>query len=87
MRTEKNNTKIGLVSIIQAYLFWGVLPIFWKFLKHVPSEEVLVHRIFWAFVFIIALLWFRKNLKIKEVITNRKLMKSLVITTILIGFN
>jgi chloramphenicol-sensitive protein RarD len=87
MNTEENNTKKGLVFTIQAFLFWGVLPIFWKLLSHVPSEEVLAHRIFWAFVFLILLLWVNKKLKIKALFKNRKLLASLVITSVLIGIN
>ncbi len=87
MSEEKNSTKVGYIFTIQAYLLWAFLPIFWKMLKHVPSEEVLAHRVFWALAIIIILLWFRKNLKIKAVLTNRKLMKSLVVTSLLIGVN
>ena len=87
MNKEKNSTKAGFIFTIQAFLFWGVLPIFWKLLKHVPSEEVLAHRIFWAFVLIVILLWFRKSINIKAVFTQPKLMKPLIVTSVLIGAN
>jgi len=34
-----------------AYGLWGVAPLFWRELGHVPAAEVLGHRIVWAFVF------------------------------------
>lgn len=87
MRSETNNTTKGLFFTIQAFTFWGILPVFWKLLQHVPSEEVLAHRIFWSFVIIIALLWFRKELKLKAVFLTKKLIALLMLTSALIGFN
>ncbi|KZE39805.1 transporter [Bhargavaea cecembensis] len=40
--------KAGIIWAASAYLIWGVLPIYWKSLGHVPSGEVLAQRIFWA---------------------------------------
>lgn len=41
----------GMVWAIGAYLVWGVLPIYWKWLNHVPSSEILTSRVAWAFIF------------------------------------
>ncbi|MDF1547799.1 MAG: EamA family transporter RarD [Bacteroidales bacterium] len=87
MEKEKSSHRAGLVYIMQAYILWGVLPLYWKLLKHVPAQEILTHRIFWSLIFILLLLWARKNLKLKAIFTNIKLMKSLVATSILIGIN
>lgn len=38
--------------IIGAYFLWGILAIYWKQLKDVPSLEILAHRILWSFVFL-----------------------------------
>ena len=87
MEQKNNDTRKGLVNIIQAYLFWSILPMFWKLLKHVPSEEVLAHRIFWAFIIITIMLLFSRKLEVKSIFKNRKLIRALVLTSILIGFN
>ncbi|MET3575381.1 EamA family transporter RarD [Bhargavaea ullalensis] len=42
--------KQGIIWAAAAYLLWGILPIYWKLLGHVPSSEILAHRIFWAFI-------------------------------------
>lgn len=42
--------KQGIIWATAAYFLWGVLPIYWKLVGHVPSGEILAHRIFWAFV-------------------------------------
>ncbi|RSK25367.1 EamA family transporter RarD [Bhargavaea beijingensis] len=44
----ESKEKAGIIWAASAYLIWGVLPIYWKSLGHVPSGEVLAQRIFWA---------------------------------------
>lgn len=33
-----------------AYISWGLLPVYWKLLGHVPTAQLLSHRIGWSFV-------------------------------------
>lgn len=40
----------GIVNAIGAYAAWGLLPVYWKLLKHVPAPQLLGHRIIWSFV-------------------------------------
>ena len=47
---------IGIASGAGAYFLWGILPLYWKLLSGVPSEEVLAHRIIWSFIFMIFIL-------------------------------
>lgn len=42
---------MAIASLILCYLIWGLFPIFWKQLAHVPSLEILFHRILWSFFF------------------------------------
>jgi chloramphenicol-sensitive protein RarD len=51
---NKGNT--GIFYGAGAYLLWGLLPIFWKALHHVPALEILAHRMVWSLVFVVALL-------------------------------
>lgn len=46
----------GVWTTIGAYVMWGVLPIYWKFLQEVPSGQILAHRIVWSFLFILLVL-------------------------------
>jgi chloramphenicol-sensitive protein RarD len=41
----------GVIWATGAYILWGVLPIYWKWLQHVPSAEILTSRVLWAFLF------------------------------------
>lgn len=43
--------KKGLIYAFLCYFIWGLIPIYWKFLKHVPLLQILSHRLVWSFVF------------------------------------
>ena len=37
----------GLLAAISAYVMWGLLPVYWKQIDHIPAQEILGHRIVW----------------------------------------
>ncbi len=43
--------RAGSLYAIAAFGFWGLTPIYYKLLPHVPPIEVLAHRIVWSVVF------------------------------------
>jgi chloramphenicol-sensitive protein RarD len=51
-----DKTRQGNITAFSAYFLWGILPIYWKALKCVPSTEILAHRIVWSLLFVILLL-------------------------------
>jgi chloramphenicol-sensitive protein RarD len=68
------NTK-GLLSAVSAYILWGLFPIYWKWLHHVPAGQILAHRISWSFIFLVVILtaikdwkWLRQGLKDRRTI-------------------
>jgi chloramphenicol-sensitive protein RarD len=46
----KNN---GLVYALGAYIFWGLFPIYWKWLQQVDAVQLIGHRIGWSFIMLI----------------------------------
>ena len=38
------------------YFIWGLFPIYWKWLDHVPAFESLLHRTVWSLVFVMCVL-------------------------------
>ncbi len=38
----------GYAVILTGYVGWGLFPIYWALLKHLPAFEVLLHRILWS---------------------------------------
>ncbi|MGC8228801.1 EamA family transporter RarD [Pseudobacillus badius] len=55
-------TKAGAFYIFFAYLLWGLFPIYWKLLGHVPAEEILANRVFWSFASMFLLLLITRKL-------------------------
>ncbi len=45
----------GLWSGVAAYSIWGLVPLYWKLLKHVPAIQVLGHRIVWSLAVLLIL--------------------------------
>ena len=47
--TPKNeDTLRGFGFALSAYLFWGFLPLYLKLVDHIPTAEVLAHRVVWS---------------------------------------
>ncbi|MDH3387692.1 MAG: EamA family transporter RarD [Gammaproteobacteria bacterium] len=38
----------GYAVILAGYVGWGLFPLFWALLTHVPAHEVLLHRMLWS---------------------------------------
>jgi chloramphenicol-sensitive protein RarD len=51
-----DKTTTGTATTVVAFLLWGIFPIYWKILKHVPSTQILAHRVIWSLVFLVILL-------------------------------
>jgi len=47
----------GVLYGIGAYLIWGFFPLYIKLLKSVPPMQILGHRIFWSFLFLVILIF------------------------------
>jgi len=54
---------IGTVTAIGAFSLWGIFPIYWKALNHVPLPQILAHRIVWSLVFVVLLLFIQRRWK------------------------
>jgi chloramphenicol-sensitive protein RarD len=85
MSTASRN---GLLAAAGAYFLWGFLPIYWKIIKHVPSFEILCHRIAWSFVFVFLILAIRKqHAWISTVKKNPKVLLHFTASAILLAGN
>jgi chloramphenicol-sensitive protein RarD len=62
---EREN-EIGISFTASAYILWGLLPIYWKFLNEVPALEILAHRVIWSFIFVIIIVLFLKRKLLKN---------------------
>ena len=63
----------ALISAIAAFGFWGVIPIYWKWMAAVPASQILAHRVVWTALFLIVLLsWNQRWADVKSAIVSRR---------------
>ncbi|ASK78989.1 protein RarD [Paraphotobacterium marinum] len=83
-----NNTTIGVINISLAYTLWGLGPLFYKFLEHLPTFEIVSFRVVWSLFFLLVIILMSKKINtIKSIIYNKENIKFLSITSILIFVN
>ena len=46
--TQNEDTLRGFGFAFSAYLLWGFLPLYMKWLAHVPAVEIVAHRVLWS---------------------------------------
>jgi len=85
---QVKNDVSGVVYGVIAYTVWGLLPIYWKLLGEIPADEILAHRIFWAFLFVGGLFLSKNDIGVlKEAIKERKNIRNILICSFLITIN
>lgn len=60
---DRRETTLGLAATAGAFLLWGLSPIFWKFLAHVPASELLAHRISWSALLMVLVTAARRRMR------------------------
>lgn len=81
-----NNKGPWLVFL--CYLLWGILPVYWKLLVTVDSYMILANRVVWSLVFAVILLALLRQMNaLKQALKDRRLMRVLLITGVLIVVN
>jgi chloramphenicol-sensitive protein RarD len=80
--------KKGILYGIGAYALWGLFPIYWKWLRHVPAPQLLGHRIGWSFLFLMGvILATRQAGAFRSAALTPRTLRIYFIAAILIGVN
>ena len=78
----------GLLYGIGAYGLWGLLPLYFKRVAHLPPLEVLAHRVVWSFLLLALIAIFAARWgDVLQVLRSRKMLLALGLTTVLIAIN
>lgn len=56
MRNDPKTGFQGISSVFTAIFLWGILPVYWKQLDKIPSDQILANRVIWSFAFVLLLL-------------------------------
>ncbi|HEX7411419.1 MAG TPA: EamA family transporter RarD, partial [Bacteroidales bacterium] len=88
MKQQNRDTYLsGLFYALACYSIWGVFPLYWKLLAHVPSQQILAHRIIWSVIFLIAMLFVIRNRNFLIYMKRPRTIGLLFVTGALIGGN
>lgn len=80
--------KKGILTAFGAYIIWGLVPIYWKLIQHVPAIQLIGHRIVWSFILLaVFLLISNKWRQMWTMASNRKVLQIYLAAAVLVGFN
>jgi chloramphenicol-sensitive protein RarD len=83
-----NRNSSGIAYGIGAYVIWGLLPIYWRWLDRASAFEILVNRAIWSLVFCTIFLTYQKQLRETfKLIKNTRTFSLLALTSLLLSAN
>lgn len=82
------NNYRGYVQAFSAYALWGIFPLYWKLVSHIPSIEVICHRIIWSlFVLTVLTTYVRQWPDVMALLADRKRLALCSLAAVLISIN
>ncbi|MEY4313658.1 MAG: hypothetical protein RIS93_238 [Actinomycetota bacterium] len=83
-----NRNSSGIAYGIGAYVIWGLLPIYWRWLDRASAFEILANRAIWSLVFCTIFLTYQKQLRETfKLIKNTRTFSLLALTSLLLSAN
>lgn len=83
-----NRNSSGIAYGIGAYVIWGLLPIYWRWLDRASAFEILANRAIWSLVFCTFFLTYQKQLRTTfKLIKNIRTFSLLALTSLLLSAN
>lgn len=80
--------RAGSIYAIAAFGFWGLTPIYYKLLPHVPPAEILAHRVVWSVVFGAAFVTLARSWgAVRSSLGDRRTLAALALTAALVSTN
>ncbi|MBO0470919.1 EamA family transporter RarD [Enterococcus sp. DIV0242_7C1] len=88
MKEQRKGVLLGFI----AYIFWGVIPIYWKLMPMVDPLDILCYRIVWSFLFMLIYIFVTKKwtlflAEVKSVLKEKKKLFAIICAAILISLN
>ena len=83
-----NDSNRGSLFAVLAFAWWGLSPLYFKWVSHVAPLEILANRVVWSFFLVSALLWFSyKATGIADILKSRKQLLAMLGSSLLIALN
>jgi len=84
----KSESIPGVIYAGSAFLIWGLVPLYWKALAVVPPLEIILHRVVWAFIFLlIVIILGRRWNEFCNALKDFKILLTLFSTAVIMGLN
>lgn len=82
------NERRGALFAVIAFAWWGLSPLYFKWVSHVAPLEILANRVVWSFVLVSGLLWFSyKATGIADIFKSKKQLLAMLGSSLLISLN
>ncbi len=59
---DQETNRQGILYALATYLMWGIMPIYFRQLQAVPAFQIVLHRVIWSFVLLVAVLLISKGM-------------------------
>lgn len=85
---ENKDSARGFGFALTAYVLWGFLPLYMKALSHIPTLEVLAHRVIWSVpVALVILAALGRTGDLRAALVNPRMLGMAAVTAALISVN
>lgn len=82
------DTMPGFLYALSAYLLWGVLPFYMKAVAHIPTVEVIAHRVLWSLPIAGAVLVLtRRTAALRAALADPRMLAQGALTAALVSVN
>ena len=82
------SNRLGIIYGVGAYVIWGSLPIYWRWLEQATAFEILANRGIWSLVVCVLFLAFQKQLRSTfTLMKNSKTFFTLALSSFLLTLN
>lgn len=87
-RPAADRAFVGLLSALGCFSFWGLFPIYFKMLQHVPALEVLAHRILGSAIVLLGIILAQQQgAALRAEFRNPRRLSFYLLTTLLLSSN
>ena len=88
MTPANTDARHGLWVAVGSFVLWGLMPLYWHFLKVVPSLQIVAHRVVWSALLVVAwLLWAQGRGWLRAALARPRAAWMLALSGLLIGVN
>jgi chloramphenicol-sensitive protein RarD len=88
LNPQSGDSPRGFAFALAAYLLWGFLPLYMKAMAHIPTLEVLAHRVLWSVPVALAVLWvLGRTQDLRAALRNPRMLGMAAMTATLISVN